>query len=212
MISFSSESDINYNTHTSQTVATTALPLPFIIPIAFLRTTKHLCSLKMTQLIKLLIILAATRVTLGAPVMNPRQLAGEGNFFDSLFTDTDNGVGYGTENAEDNLAELLGGTASRANGGTSGSGGAGGNPPPPPPKMVKRQGDKIANGAAADLNALGLTNEADLVKTDGGNIDGQLTDDATNLGAQFGGDEEDILERVGNFVPNKVPSAGAAGH
>jgi hypothetical protein len=62
------------------------------------------------------------------------------------------------------------------------------------------------------LNALGLTNEADLVKTDGGNIDGQLTDDATNLGAQFGGDEEDILERVGNFVPNKVPSAGAAGH
>ncbi|CAJ0548470.1 Ff.00g020830.m01.CDS01 [Fusarium sp. VM40] len=163
----------------------------------------------MTQLIKLLIILAATGVTLGAPVMKPRQLAGEGNFFDSVFTDTDNGVGYGVENAEDNLAELLGGTASRG----SGSGGAGGNPPPPPPpKMVKRQGDKIANGAAADLNALGLTNEADFVKTDGGNIDGQLTDDATTLGAQFGGDEEDVLERAGNFVPNKVPAAGAAGH
>ncbi|KAM0213299.1 hypothetical protein ACHAPA_006452 [Fusarium lateritium] len=160
----------------------------------------------MTQLIKLLIILAATGVTLGAPVMNPRQLAGEGNFFDSLFTDTDNGVGYGTENAEDYLAELLGGTSSRTNGGTSG---AGGNPPPTtPPKMIKRQGDKVANGAAANLNALGLTNEADLVKTDGGNIDGQLADDATNIGAQFGGDEEDILERLGNFVPNKIPSAG----
>ncbi|KAM0197906.1 hypothetical protein ACHAPI_004638 [Fusarium lateritium] len=160
----------------------------------------------MTQLIKLLIILATTGVTLGAPVMNPRQLAGEGNFFDSLFTDTDNGVGYGTENAEDHLAELLGGTSSRTNGGTSG---AGGNPPPtPPPKMIKRQGDKVANGAAANLNALGLTNEADLVKTDGGNIDGQLADDATNIGAQFGGDEEDILERLGNFVPNKIPSAG----
>ncbi|KAM0233077.1 hypothetical protein ACHAP5_010544 [Fusarium lateritium] len=158
----------------------------------------------MTQLIKLLVILAATGVTLGAPVMNPRQLAGEGNFFDSLFTDTDNGVGYGTENAEDNPAELLGGTASRTNGGTSGAGGAN-QPPPPPPKMVKRQGDKIANGAAADLTALGLTNEADLVKTDGGNIDGQLTDNATNIGAQFGGGEEDVLERVGNFVPNKVP-------
>ncbi|KAM0209074.1 hypothetical protein ACHAPQ_008526 [Fusarium lateritium] len=160
----------------------------------------------MTQLIKLLIILAATGVTLGAPVMNPRQLAGEGNFFDSLFTDTDNGVGYGTENAEDYLAELLGGTSSRTNGGTSG---AGGNPPPTtPPKMIKRQGDKVANGAAANLNALGLTNEADLVKTDGGNIDGQLADDATNIGAQFGGDEEDILERLGNFVPNKISSAG----
>ncbi|KAM0475711.1 hypothetical protein ACHAP7_007208 [Fusarium lateritium] len=160
----------------------------------------------MTQLIKLLIILATTGVTLGAPVMNPRQLAGEGNFFDSLFTDTENGVGYGTENAEDHLAELLGGTSSRTNGGTSG---AGGNPPPtPPPKMIKRQGDKVANGAAANLNALGLTNEADLVKTDGGNIDGQLADDATNIGAQFGGDEEDILERLGNFVPNKIPSAG----
>ncbi|KAI6760411.1 hypothetical protein HG530_009271 [Fusarium avenaceum] len=211
-----STTDTNYSNHTSQTLQTTALPLPFINPtlnisnsIAYSRITKHLYPLKMTQLIKLLIILAATGAILGAPIMNTRQLAGEGNFFDSMFTDTDNGVGYGVENAEDNLAELLGGTASRGSGGS----GSGGNPPPPPPhKMVKRQGDKIANGAAADLNAVGLTNEADFVKTDGGNIDGQLTDDATTLGAQFGGDEEDVLERAGNFVPNKVPSAGAAGH
>ncbi|KAF5660674.1 hypothetical protein FHETE_8837 [Fusarium heterosporum] len=155
----------------------------------------------MTQITKFLIILSVATAGLSAPVLKTRQLAGEGNFFDSVFTDTDNGVGYGVENAEDNLAEFLGGSPAS-------SGGSGG--PPPGPKMVKRQGDKIANGAAADLNAVGLNQEADLVQTDGDNIDGQLTDDATNLGAQFGGDEEDILERLGNMVPSKAPSTGGA--
>ncbi|KAF4996561.1 hypothetical protein FGRMN_4445 [Fusarium graminum] len=165
----------------------------------------------MTQITKLLIVLSAATAGLSAPVLKTRQLAGEGNFFDSLFTDTDNGVGYGVENAENNLAEFLGGSAasSGGSGGNGGNGGGAGGPPPPPgPKMVKRQGDKIANGAAADLNALGLNQEADLVQTDGDNIDGQLTDDATNIGAQFGGDEEDILERLGNMVPSKAPSTG----
>jgi len=132
--------------------------------------------------------------TLAAPVkmIDSRQLAGEGNLFDSLFTDTDSGVGYGVENAENNLAQMLGGT------------------PAPGPGTRKRQADKIANGASNLLNALHLTSEADLVKTDGDSVDGQLTDDATNIGAQFGGDEEDVLERVGNLVPNKMPTAPAA--
>ncbi|KAG9508336.1 hypothetical protein J7337_001900 [Fusarium musae] len=91
----------------------------------------------MTQLAKLLIILAAASATLSAPTMRPRQLAGEGSFFDSVFSGTDNGVGYGVENAEDNAASLL--------------------------------GDKAA----------------DLVQTDGDNIDGQLTQDAATLGGQI---------------------------
>lgn len=128
--------------------------------------------------------------TLAAPVkvIDSRQLAGEGNFFDSMFTETDNGVGHGVENAENNLAELLGGTP--ATGGGS----------------RKRQGDKMANGAANVLHAVHLDSEADIVQTDGDNVDGQLTDDATTLGQQLGGDEDDVLERTGNLVPNKMPA------
>jgi len=148
----------------------------------------------MAPISKFLVILAASNLVLAAPVMvDRRQLAGEGNLFDSLFTDTDNGVGYGVENAEDNLTTLLGGTPSRGGGSsTSGGNGGNGNPPPPPPPpgpKAKRQGDKIANGAAGVLNALHLGSAADLVQTDGDNVDGQLTDDATEIGEQFGGDE-----------------------
>jgi hypothetical protein len=149
-------------------------------------------------------------------IVHPRQLAGEGSLFDSLFSDTDNGVGYGVENAEDNIAEALGGSPSRG-GGTGGSTGGNGNPPPPPPPPQKRstlqarQGDKIANGAAAVLSALGQDQAADIVETDGDNIDGQLTEDAATAGQQFGGDEENILESAGNLVPNKLPAAPKAG-
>lgn len=47
------------------------------------------------------------QIVLTAPVAK-RQLAGEGSACNSIFTSTDNGVGYGVENGEDNLA----GTAS----------------------------------------------------------------------------------------------------
>ncbi|KAF5576101.1 hypothetical protein FPANT_11092 [Fusarium pseudoanthophilum] len=155
----------------------------------------------MTQLTKLLIILAAASATFSAPTMKPRQLAGEGSFFDSVFSGTDNGVGYGVENAEDNAATLLGGKT------TTGGGGSTTNPPPPP--KVKRQADKIANGAATDLHAVGQDKAADLVQTDGDNIDGQLTQDAATLGGQIGEDEEDVLERTGDMVPSKVPTRRA---
>ncbi|EWY92186.1 hypothetical protein FOYG_05771 [Fusarium oxysporum NRRL 32931] len=136
----------------------------------------------MTQLTKLLIILAVASATLSAATMKLRQLAGEGSFFDSVFTGTDNGVGYGVENAEDNAATLL---------------------------VAKRQADKIANGAATDLHAVGQDKAADLVQTDGDNIDGQLTQYAATLGAQVGGDEEDVLERTGDMVPSKMPTRRA---
>jgi hypothetical protein len=35
------------------------------------------------------------------------QLAGEGQAADSLFSDTDNGIGFGIKNAEDKLAGLI---------------------------------------------------------------------------------------------------------
>ncbi|KAF9761171.1 hypothetical protein IL306_003930, partial [Fusarium sp. DS 682] len=50
-----------------------------------------------------------------------------------------------------------------------GGGGSTGNPPPPPPK-VKRQADKIANGAAPDLHTAGQGKAAALVQTDEDNI------------------------------------------
>lgn len=64
----------------------------------------------------------------------------------------------------------------------------------------KRQLDKMANGAAEILNAAQLNEEADIVKTDGDNIDGQLTGDAADIGSQVGGLEEDTLEGIGSSV------------
>ncbi|KAG9684845.1 hypothetical protein KCU95_g12805, partial [Aureobasidium melanogenum] len=64
----------------------------------------------------------------------------------------------------------------------------------------KRQLDKIANGAANILNAAHLNDLANIVKTDGDNIDGQLTGDAADIGAQVGGLEEDTLEGIGSAV------------
>ncbi|KAJ1324257.1 hypothetical protein MN608_10317 [Microdochium nivale] len=162
--------------------------------------------------------LSLTAIAIPVPVviLDSRQLAGEGNLLDSLFTSTDNGIGYGGKNAEDNLAEFLGGTSQQGSGGGGSGGGAPAPPPPPPPphhrrriSIERRQGDKLANGAANVLNALHLTGAADLVQTDGDNVDGQLTDNATTLGAQIGADEEDVLERLGDMVPNHNPAAGA---
>jgi len=136
-----------------------------------------------------------------------RQLAGEGAACDSLLSSTDNGVGYGIENAEDNTAALLGGTSSGTTTTTGGSGGAA--PPPPPPKgpKNKRQADKIANGLADVLSAGHLGPVADIEKNLGDTVDGQLTDDAASAGAQLGSAEESTLESVGKAIP-KVKRQG----
>lgn len=178
----------------------------------------------MTQLAKLLLalLLSANHLAVAAPVnvlvVYPRQLAGEGSFFDSVFTDTDNGVGYGVENAEDNLAEALGGSPSRGGGSSSSGGsGSGGPPPPPPPPPKKRsavlqarQGNKIADGAAAVLNALGQNQVANIEDSYGNSIDGELTDGAANLGSEIGSTEESTLEGAGNDVPNHLPGLPGA--
>jgi hypothetical protein len=139
--------------------------------------------------------------------VNRRQLAGEGAACNSVLSSTDNGVGYGVENAEDNTAALVGGktstgtaTGSGSTGGSNaapapGPGPAKGNPKPAPkagPK-VKRQADKIANGAANIINALGQPQLANTEQTQGDNLDGQLTSDAASIGAQVGASEESTL-------------------
>lgn len=122
-----------------------------------------------------------------------RQLAGEGAAADSILTDTDNGVGYGTENAEDNTANLISSTT-----GTS----SGGSKKPPPPSR-KRQLDKISNGAQAIGNAAGVGAETQPATSAGVSLDGTLTGDAANAGAQVGSTEETTLEQAGSSVPKK---------
>jgi hypothetical protein len=132
-----------------------------------------------------------------------RQLAGEGAACDSVLSSTDNGVGYGVENAEDNTAAAISGTSSGTTTTTSGGSGAAAPPPPPPKKgpKAKRQGDKIANGAANILSAAKLGPVADIEKNVGDNADGELTSAAANAGAQVGSAEESTLEGAGKAIP-----------
>lgn len=130
-----------------------------------------------------------------------RQLAGEGAAADSILTDTDNGVGYGVENAEDNTANLI--TSVKGGSTTTGSGsGSGSNPPPPPPPhKFRRQGDKISNGLKAIGNAAGVGAVTDPVGNAGDSADGTLTSGAANAGASIGSTEETTLENAGSAVP-----------
>lgn len=134
--------------------------------------------------------------------MRRRQLAGEGAACNSILSSTDNGVGYGIENAENNIANNISGAKGTTGGATGGATGgkAGGNPPPPPPPH-RRQLDKIANGAQAIGEAMGMGSATSPVTTAGDNIDGELTSGAASLGAQMGSTEEGTLEGAGAAVP-----------
>lgn len=133
------------------------------------------------------------------PHKSRRQLAGEGAAADSILTDTDNGVGYGVENAEDNTANLI---TSVKGGSTTTGGGSGSNPPPPPPPhKFRRQGDKISNGLKAIGNAAGVGVVTDPVGNAGDSLDGTLTSGAANAGASIGSTEETTLENAGSAVP-----------
>jgi hypothetical protein len=114
-----------------------------------------------------------------------RQLAGEGAAANSILSDTDNGIGYGIENAEDNTASLI----TSAKGSTSAS------------PVTRRQLDKIANGAGAVLDAAGAPAAANVVTSNGDSVDGTLTSDAADAGASVGSAEESALESAGSAVP-----------
>ncbi|KPI36427.1 uncharacterized protein AB675_2949 [Cyphellophora attinorum] len=151
--------------------------------------------------IKALVTLMLVGTSLAAPLTR-RQLAGEGAAADSLLTDTDNGVGYGTENAEDNIANTISSITGDSAGNTSGGGSSGSPPPPPPPKGGhKRQLDKVSAGLQAIGNSAGLGDATAPVTSAGESIDGTLTGDAANAGAELGSTEETTLENAGSSVP-----------
>jgi hypothetical protein len=152
-------------------------------------------------------LLALVLITSAAATPIP-QLAGEGAASDSIISNIDNGVGYGTEDAEDKIAGDIdslksGGGLGNLGSSTGGAtGGSSGPPPPPPPGgHHRRQLDKISNGfqaisqaAGSGAETQGLTNQLD-------NVDGESTSDAANAGAQIGNAETTTLEKIGSSVP-----------
>jgi hypothetical protein len=116
-------------------------------------------------------LLLFTSATLALPTP---QLAGEGAAANSIFSSTDNGVGYGIEAAEDNIADNISQTKGGSTNIPAASGGSGGAaPPPPPPKKgpKARQLDKVSNGfqsigeaAGVGSSTSGMTTELDQVR------------------------------------------------
>ena len=151
------------------------------------------------ECLKATLPLLLVSTSLAAPLAR-RQLAGEGSAADSLLTDTDSGVGYGTENAEDKIADNISGITGHSSDAGQGGSGTSGSPPPPPPPH-KRQLDKISKGAQAIGNAAGVGQVTEPVTTAGVNIDGEATSGAANAGAEIGSTEESTLESAGNAVP-----------
>jgi len=99
----------------------------------------------------ILFTLLTTALAAPTPKLASRQLAGEGAAANSILSDTDNAIGYGTEDAEDNLANNIATITGHSAGNTGGGGsGSSGNPPPPPPGGPHRpQRDKVAAGMQA---------------------------------------------------------------
>jgi hypothetical protein len=153
----------------------------------------------MPSFTKSLITLLLTTTALALPTP---QLAGEGAALNSIFSSTDNGIGYGIKNAEQNLAnnvaQLKGSTGGA--GATTGSGAA---PPPPPPGPGphRRQLDKISDGFQTLSSAAGMGDSTKALTNGLDEIDGSSTSGAANLGAEMGSLEESTLESLGNAVP-----------
>jgi hypothetical protein len=136
--------------------------------------------MRFTSTLAALILGFATTNILALPTP---QIAGEGSACDSVLTSTDNGVGYGVENAEDNTANTVSST--------KGSTGA----------RRRRQLDKISKGAGTLGDAAGAGAVADPAAAEGESVDGTLTGDAANAGAQVGNTEASTLEQAGSDVP-----------
>lgn len=81
-----------------------------------------------TKTVLSIIVAACLATSTYAAPLQARQLHGEGVAADAVLTDTDNGVGYGVENAENNVAANI---ASVKPAGT--------------PNVKVRQADKIAS-------------------------------------------------------------------
>jgi hypothetical protein len=160
-----------------------------------------------------------------------RQLGGEGAAANSIISDTDNGVGYGTENALDAVASditttkgqlaavharQLGGEGAAADSIISDTDNGVGygtenaldavagditTTKGQAPAARRRQLDKISNGVAAVSNAAGTGAVTKPVTDAGDSTDGSLTSGAANAGAQIGDTEASTLEAAGAAVP-----------
>lgn len=135
-------------------------------------------------------IIAIILVTAASALPTP-QLAGEGAAANSIFSSTDNGIGYGIENAEDNTAALI----------TSTKGGTAVPAAPAVPALARRQADKVAHGLQAVSDAAGTGSSTTTATNALVNLDGELTSGAANAGASVGATEESSLEGLGKAVP-----------
>jgi hypothetical protein len=151
----------------------------------------------------LLAILLATSV---AAIPVP-QLAGEGAAANSILSETDNAIGYGIEDAEDNIAAnivTLKGALGGATGGATGAAGGAAAPPPPPGRgrgPHRRQLDKISNGFQGISNAAGTGSATSALTNALNGLDGSLTGGAADAGAKIGSLEVDTLRKIGSSVP-----------
>lgn len=134
-------------------------------------------------------ILALALFTLAVALPTP-QLAGEGQAADSIFTSIDNGIGYGIENAENNIAATISSL--------KGNNPQGATPAPP---TTRRQLDKISNGFQAIGNSLAVGSKTSPVTSQLDTTDGDLTSGAADLGSHIGSTEESTLEDLGSSVP-----------
>ena len=151
------------------------------------------------------------------------QLAGEGAACNSILSSTDNGVGYGIENAEDNIAKSISGkkvTRQLAGEGaacnsilSSTDNGVGygiENAEDNTAKMIsktkpaRRQLDKISNGFQSIGAAAGIGDMTAPLTTGLDGIDGTSTSAAADLGAEVGNMEAGTLEAVGSAVRRQL--------
>lgn len=140
------------------------------------------------------LLLAGSAFALPTP-----QLAGEGAALNSIFSSTDNGIGFAIKNAEQNLAKNVAQIKGSTGGATTGTGGAA--PPPPGPKPHRRQLDKISDGFQTLSEAAGTGDATKALTQALDEIDGSSTSGAANLGAEIGSVEESTLISLGKAVP-----------
>lgn len=142
---------------------------------------------------KIILALAFLSAAVAAPMP---QLHGEGAALDALFTSTDNGIGYSTENALNAVANTIKpGSAPTGNTGAgSDNSGTGGSGAPPPP--AKRQLDKVAGGLQNVAGAVGVGASTEATTDQLKSVDGTLTDGAANAGLVVGNTEANTLEGI----------------
>lgn len=116
------------------------------------------------------------------PPPHRRQLAGEGAALNSIFSSTDNGIGFAVKAAEDNTADNIRKVTASL------------------PK-IPRQADKIANGLKNIGNAAGVSAVTNPVGDLGDSLDGTLTGGVADAGAQIGSTEESTLISIGKAIP-----------